>query len=234
MTYRERRLKRAERLRQWSQSNQANSDARAAAADKIADGIPVGQPILVGHHSERRHRKDLARIQDGMSASVELERKAQAQARAADEIEAQAANAIYDDDPDAIERLSEKIVRLEAEREEMKRANAKYRGEHRDELKAMSPYDRHQAVPYPSWALQNLGGNITRTRERLVRLQREKVTGPRDRVITAKYRGICADCGTPLERGQQIRYNRSQGARCVTCPTGVQQVNPSHEEGEVS
>lgn len=220
MTYRERRLARADRLRGWSESNQTKSEARGAEADRIADGIPFGQPILVGHHSERRHRKDLARIQNGMSAAVELERKANAQASAADEIEAQAANAIYDDDPDAIERLSEKIVKLEAERKAMRDANAKYRKEHKAELAAMSPYDRHQAVPYPGYALQNLGGNITRCRQRLVRLQREKISGPRDRVITAKYRGTCADCGATLERGQSIRYNRSQGARCApACPT---------------
>ena len=220
MTYRERRLRRAERLREWSASNEVKSEQRGTAADEIMSHIPLGQPILVGHHSERRHRKDLARIQDGISAAVELGRKAEAQARAADEIEAQAANAIYDDDPDAIERLSEKIMALETRREQMKAANADYRKAHRDELKAMSPYERGQAIPYPSYSLSNLGGNISRCRERLVRLQRQKVDGPRDRTITAKYNGTCADCGAKLERGQSIRYNRTQGARCApTCPT---------------
>jgi hypothetical protein len=33
-----------------------------AASRQISDGIPFGQPILVGHHSERRHRRDLARM----------------------------------------------------------------------------------------------------------------------------------------------------------------------------
>lgn len=219
MTYRERRLRKAERLREWSAGNQAKSEQRGAAADEIMSHIPPGQPILVGHHSERRHRKDLARIQDGISASVELGRKAEAQARAADEIEAQAANAIYDDDPDAIEKLSDKIAKLEAERKRMNAANAEYRRTHREELKAMTPYERGQAVPYPGYSLQNLGGTITRTRQRLARLQREKETGPRDRLITAKYNGTCADCGAKLERGQTIRYNRSQGARCApACP----------------
>lgn len=50
--------------RQEARANrlEAESDARLAAARQIQDGIPLGQPILVGHHSERRHRKDLARI----------------------------------------------------------------------------------------------------------------------------------------------------------------------------
>jgi hypothetical protein len=40
--------------------------------DAIADGIPLGQPILVGHHSERRARKDAERIENGMRRAVRL------------------------------------------------------------------------------------------------------------------------------------------------------------------
>jgi hypothetical protein len=216
MTYRERRLRRAERLREWSEGNQAKSEARDEAADEMASHIPLGQPILVGHHSERRHRKDLARIDSNWEKARELSAKADEQARRADEIEAQAAGAIYDDDPDAIEKLSEKIVKLEAERERRKKANADYRKEHKAELAAMDRYDRHHAVPYPF--MQNITGNIARCRERLVRLQREKIHGVPDRVIVAKYNGTCADCGAELKRGQLIRYNKQQGARCEDCP----------------
>src|ERR1700733_8393719 len=105
MTYRDRRLKRAEKLRDWSASNETKSDAKRDGADRIADGIPFGQPILVGHHSEGRHRRDLARIESGMRAAIELGDKAETQARTADNIEAATEAAIYDDDPDAIERL---------------------------------------------------------------------------------------------------------------------------------
>lgn len=213
-TYRERRLARAEKLRDWSQSNEAKSNARYEQVTKIGDMIPMGQPILVGHHSERRHRRDIERMHNGMSASVELDRKAQAQARSADEIERQAEAAIYDDDPDAIERLIEKIEKLEARREAMKAANAKHRKENRAALKEMSPYERGQAIPYPSYSLSNLGGNISRCKERLARLQREKVSGPRDRLISARFASDCAECGARIEKGDLIRYNRQQGARC--------------------
>jgi hypothetical protein len=36
----------------------------------IADGIPFGQPILVGHHSEGRARRDVARMDAGMRRSI--------------------------------------------------------------------------------------------------------------------------------------------------------------------
>ena len=44
----------------------AASNAAAAAAHGILDVIPMGQPILVGHHSEARHRRDLARADAAM------------------------------------------------------------------------------------------------------------------------------------------------------------------------
>jgi hypothetical protein len=221
-TYRERRLARAEKLRGWAESNEARSDARYNETVRIGDAIPLGQPILVGHHSERRHRRDIARMQAGMSASVELSRKAEAQSRAADEIESQAAGAIYDDDPDAIDALTAKIARLEAERERMKAANAQYRKAHRAELQEMSAYQRGQAVPFPSYALSNLGGNISRCRDRLARLQREQVSGPPDRRITARFGGDCAECGASIEKGQLIRYSRARGARCAPQCEGAQ------------
>jgi hypothetical protein len=49
---------RAERA--TARSTQAQEQARA-----IADLIPLGQPILVGHHSERRARRDQERIEAG-------------------------------------------------------------------------------------------------------------------------------------------------------------------------
>lgn len=219
MTYRERRLKRAEKLREWSASNETKSDAKRDGAERISDGIPFGQPILVGHHSERRHRRDLAKIESGMRAAIELGDKASTQAQTADNIEAATEAAIYDDDPDAIERLTEKLAKLETKRDRMKVANSKFRQQNRDQLKVMTPYERSQSIPYPAYSLNNVGGNIKRCRDRLARLQREKVTGPRDRLITAKFDSECADCGATLLKGQLIRYNRPQGARChSTCP----------------
>ena len=38
----------------------------------IADNIPFGQPILVGHDSECRARKDAQRIEDGMRRAVKM------------------------------------------------------------------------------------------------------------------------------------------------------------------
>ena len=59
----------------------------------------MGQPILVGHHSERRHRRDLDRIHRNLERAMEAEKTAKELAyRAA----AVGTGGISSDDPDAI------------------------------------------------------------------------------------------------------------------------------------
>jgi hypothetical protein len=79
----ERIADRAERLEDRAGRAAAESEARYAAARQMLDIIPPGQPILVGHHSERRHRRDLERIDNNLRRSVEEERNAKHYQRAA-------------------------------------------------------------------------------------------------------------------------------------------------------
>jgi len=179
MTYRERRLRKAERLREWAEKR----DAKAAVADRkvhaIADNIPLGQPILVGHHSERHARRDQGRIQSGMEAVIEHGKKAQDFRVRAAGIEDAADRAIYSDDPDAVEALTARIADLEAQRARMKAINAEIRNgkgwserlepplteaERRD-LEMAARFNN--VIGYPSYALSNLSGNIARQRKRL-------------------------------------------------------------------
>jgi hypothetical protein len=67
MTYRDRRLARADRLRHWARKRHARSDAAFESARRLADAIPLGQPILLGHHSERHACRDAERIHHNMS-----------------------------------------------------------------------------------------------------------------------------------------------------------------------
>lgn len=63
---------RAERFGQYSDKREGEAQAARRAVSAIADHIPLGQPILVGHHSERHARKDAQRIEDGMRRAVRL------------------------------------------------------------------------------------------------------------------------------------------------------------------
>jgi phospholipid N-methyltransferase len=63
---------RADRFDTYRENRTADADAASAAVDRIASGIPMGQPILVGHHSEKHARRDAKRIEDGMRRAVQM------------------------------------------------------------------------------------------------------------------------------------------------------------------
>ena len=63
---------RAERFEGYGENRQRDAESAQAAVSAIADGIPMGQPILVGHHSERHARKDAQRIENGMRRAVRM------------------------------------------------------------------------------------------------------------------------------------------------------------------
>lgn len=63
---------RAERFEDYSQARAQDAEQARAAVSVIADMIPFGQPILVGHHSEHHARADQERIHNGMSRAVKM------------------------------------------------------------------------------------------------------------------------------------------------------------------
>lgn len=63
---------RAERFEEYSDKREADAERAHAAVASIADNIPLGQPIMVGHHSEKRARKDAERIRNGMAKAVRM------------------------------------------------------------------------------------------------------------------------------------------------------------------
>jgi predicted RNA methylase len=62
---------RADRFGDYRDKRTDEAERATAQARRVADGIPFGQPILVGHHSERHARKDAERIQNGMRKAVQ-------------------------------------------------------------------------------------------------------------------------------------------------------------------
>jgi len=168
MTYRERRLARAERLRDWAGRRVARANADLALGAPYHDDHAFNtQP---GHIPERAR---LIAREDRAFRSLD---KADAMAARAASIEAAADRAIYSDDPDAAERLRERIAELEAKRAAMAAANAAYRKAHRAELAALTPYARSIAVPHAGYELSNLGGNIGRLKARLKLIEHPPAT----------------------------------------------------------
>lgn len=192
MTRRERLEAKVEKREEWAAKAQARSEARFAAAGAIADRIPMGQPILVGHHSERRARADAQRIHSNMDKGCEesaLSRHHQSKAHG---LEAQLDASIYADDVNATSALQARIAAREAVAAFYKRVNAAWKKTSGDDKAARlaalveagvltAPQAADLAVffgrchwedkPFPSYATTNLRANIRRDQARLQEIQ---------------------------------------------------------------
>ena len=63
---------RSERFETYEAKRAEDARRAEAAVSAIADNIPLGQPILVGHHSERRARRDAEKIENGLRQAHKL------------------------------------------------------------------------------------------------------------------------------------------------------------------
>jgi len=137
MTRRERLERKLELRDEWAEKAKKRAEDRYSAAGAIANGIPLGQPVLIGHHSEKRHRRDLARIDNNMKKSFEETEKAEHHHEKANGLARQLDHSIYSDDNDAIEALEARIAENEAKAEENKKINSAWRKSGADGLRSL-------------------------------------------------------------------------------------------------
>jgi hypothetical protein len=229
-TTRERRDARADRLDNAAVNNTAKAEAAFGASHDATAGIPFGQPILVGHHSEKRHRSALKRSDAAMRRSVEASGKATDQASRAANIRAANDQAIYDDDEDAVEALRAKIEGLEAQRERIKEYNKSCRQAVKDgrpvgDTKLLDEAQQKDLLScaragqvreetggkMPPYVLSNLGGVINTAKKRLEQLSQPE----RGRVLVTRFAGECRNCGATIGEGETARYfKRTRDIQC--------------------
>jgi hypothetical protein len=209
---RERLLNAAERAQQQAQAAYKRADLREEVS-----GIPFGQPILVGHHSEGRHRAAIKRADNAMRASIDLDKKAgELAARAA----AVGTGGISSDDPEAIQKLQREVGEAQALQDFMRSANKLVRAAIKlgvkspeDEgfapflaqLQAIRPDFRASGalallkpdfcgrVGFADFQLTNNGANIKRMEKRIAQLKAahaaaEAAGGENKRTV---YQGLC-------------------------------------------
>ncbi|MEZ8051395.1 MULTISPECIES: DUF3560 domain-containing protein [Vibrio] len=107
--YQERKESKRERLEERAAKAAAVSNERFNTASTLGKMLPFGQPILVGHHSEAKHRKHAESINTNMRKSVEAQDKADYLSRRADSV---GSAGIASDDPEAVEKLKKKLEGL--------------------------------------------------------------------------------------------------------------------------
>lgn len=68
----ERAEERAERFEDYSEKRADDATRAAERVQELCDGVPFGQPILVGHHSERHARRTAKQIEQGTRRAVNM------------------------------------------------------------------------------------------------------------------------------------------------------------------
>lgn len=181
--YETRKAARIARLEARAERLRAEGSSRLDSARRIGAMIPMGQPILIGHHSEKRHRKDLARIDAGYRkgfAALEQAESCERRAAAAEEN-----RAISSDDPAALDKLRAKLAALEAAREQAAALNKA--GRAKDPAAALAALGVKDPAAFiekarlrfngdramvPAYRLTNMAAEARRLRKRIEGLER--------------------------------------------------------------
>ena len=186
--YEDRKQARIDRYREKAEKARQESQQLSHESISMLEYIPPGQPILVGHHSERGHRKLLERSDRKMEQSITASEKADYYGHKAEAAERN--TAISSDDPEALSKLTEKLERLQVAQTRMKQINAYYRkrgtcqgfhglsSEQAEELddRVRNGYSWEKA-PYPPYALSNNNQEIHRLQGRIKQLTEARERG---------------------------------------------------------
>lgn len=178
------------------------SEGRAAAAFKRADlreevsGIPFGQPVLIGHHSERRHLAAIKRADNAMRAGIDASKKS-------DELRARAdavgTGGISSDDPDAVAKLRAEINAAKARQDQMKQENAAWRKAGNKAGRQADGTWRDQ--PFAPFELTNNSANIRRMEHRLAQIEAQRAQAAECPRTATKYQGF----GEVVENAEENR-----------------------------
>ena len=153
-------------------------------AHEMADVIPFGQPILVGHYSEGRDRRYRERIHNTFGKAFATMDKANHYEQKAASV---GTGGISSDDPDAVVKLKEKLESLQRNHEWMKNVNAAIRkgktpdkqipalvalGMTEAEAQELLKPDYCGRIGIAPYSLQNNNANIRRVEQRIRELER--------------------------------------------------------------
>ncbi|MEZ8107402.1 DUF3560 domain-containing protein, partial [Vibrio cortegadensis] len=173
-----------ERLEARADKAQSESERYYLASKERASHIPFGQPILVGHHSEKRARRDAERIFNDMGKSVKAQQKAD---NLNNRVESVGTAGIASDDPEAIQKLKSKLTSLERSQEMMKSINKVIRSNNLSEADKMefmqvthqlTQKQAHEllhpnfgSVGFADYSLRNNNATIRATKQRIKELE---------------------------------------------------------------
>lgn len=213
-SYEQKQEDRRDRLLAASTRADATAENALDRSHQMLDAIPFGQPILVGHYSEGRDRRYRAR-------SEALMRRGISESQRAEELRRRAASVgtagISSDDPDAIEKIRERVAALKARQDRMKAINSAharyvkalaktdsvsgdprtaadlaldaegFSDDEKNLIRTYKPDYSWEPHPHPPYRFQNNGANIRRLEQRIEQLERD---AKRETVEVAPVEGL--------------------------------------------
>lgn len=145
--------KKAERYQAWAVSAEQKSSEYWQASHEGRDFLSLGEPIKVGHHSEKRHRALIERNHNRMGKSIEESKKAEGHESKAEYWERKA-NDINLSMPESIEFYEYKVEECKERHEGLK--SGKYERSHSYSLtyakKAVNEAEKNLEIAKKLWS----------------------------------------------------------------------------------
>lgn len=214
---RERLLDAATRYDEKSQEAYERSDI-----GEKKSGIPFGQPILVGHHSERKHRRLIKRACAAADMSIKHRKTAEYLRRKADTV---GLGGVSSDDPEAIEKLREQLTQRETNQINMKACNVIIRKwdkkgltfettgaefvEYFMDIRAISNITSEKAARdligniYPAYMMSNNNTGVKRLKDRIAQLEEQRAATYKK----VRFDGVCDVVENVVENRLQIIFD---------------------------
>ncbi|MBB6108666.1 protein of unknown function [Mucilaginibacter lappiensis] len=207
--FEQRRERRINNAKNRAIKNEQEAECLYQTAKKQASFIPMGQPILIGHHSEKRDRNFRERIHNTFGKSFEKSEKAEYYAEKAESIENN--TAIFSDDPNALAKLTKQLTDLKEIQEFMKAANKCIKKQDKEAFlklnygieklwEQLSTGDYLRRLRFAPFKLTNNGSNIRRIEQRIEQLKKQQTKVTTDKTIN----GLCIFENTEANRLQLI------------------------------
>jgi prefoldin subunit 5 len=174
--YAERKESKIDALKERARKTSELANQEFERARNMGSVIPLGQPILVGHHSEGKHRALLKKIDNTYRRASEAYDKSEYYVNRAETAETNIA--ISGDDPEAATRYQAKLEELEKKQEYMKAVNKAWKQGKTALIELGFSEAKSEALvsekrkPCPTWQLSNNNAEIRRVKEKLETLKK--------------------------------------------------------------
>ncbi|SHN45566.1 DUF3560 domain-containing protein [Chitinophaga sp. CF418] len=190
--FQERKENRINYALEMAEKSQHQSNMLYTESARMYACIPPGQPILIGHYSEKSDRNFRNKAWNKLGQSVQKQEAAKYYADKAEMIANN--NSIFSDDPEALVKLRDKLSGLERNQDFMKKANVFLKKRDKagfltlptatpelwDEISSLS---RFGGPGYARFELSNNNSEIRRVKQRIADMERMEATPPRDEIV---------------------------------------------------